>query len=300
MASGSTLDQPVPPQAAHTRLVDQDGRALTLASLRGKVVVIAPLLTFCQETCPMTSANIHRAAADLHAAGEAGNVVFLEITVDPERDTVGRLHAYEKLYGALPDWRLATGKPSAVLAMWKGLGVSTQKTKPEDTVRDWLTGKLVHHSYDVLHQDVVLAVDPAGRLRWITVGRPDARGQRLPATLQAFLNSEGRENRAHPGARGASTWTAQQVAQAVRYVRTVSARGGALAEFPGIDRNAIADVREDSHSPRPLGCRSMTNPGDFDQNPVQPRSFIVPWCEGHHRWREPRDVQPPPGLPGHE
>ena len=218
VASGNTLKQPVAPQAAHARLVDQDGRSLTLASLRGKIVVIAPLLTFCQETCPMTSANIHRAAQDVQQSGLGGKVVFLEATVDPARDTVARLHAYAKLYGPLPDWRLVTGKPATVLAMWKALGVSTQKTKPEDTVRDWLTGKLVHHSYDVHHQDLVMIIDPAGRLRWISIGRPDARGQQLPVSLHEFLNDQGRQNLAHPGARGASTWTAHQVEQAVRYV----------------------------------------------------------------------------------
>jgi len=223
VASGNVLKQPVPAQAAHARLVDQNGRSLTLASLRGKIVVVAPLLTFCQETCPMTSANIHRAARDVQRAGLGDHVVFLEPTVDPARDTVARIHAYEKLYGALPDWHLATGKPADVLAMWKGLGVSTERTKPDDTVRDWLTGKVVHHSYDVHHQDLVLVIDPAGRLRWITIGHPDARGQKLPVSLREFLNDEGRENLAHPRARGASSWTAQQVEQAVRYVHDLAA-----------------------------------------------------------------------------
>jgi cytochrome oxidase Cu insertion factor (SCO1/SenC/PrrC family) len=218
VASGNTLKQPVPARAAHARLVDQNGRALTLASLRGKIVVVAPLLTFCQETCPMTSANIHRAAQDVKRSGLGEKVVFLEPTVDPARDTVARLHAYAKLYGPLSDWRLVTGKPATVLAMWQALGVSTQKTRPEDTVRDWLTGKLVHHSYDVHHQDLVLVIDPAGRIRWLSIGRPDARGQRLPGSLHQFLNDEGRHNLAHPGAGGASTWTAHQVEQAIRYV----------------------------------------------------------------------------------
>ena len=72
-------------------------------------------------------------------------MVLLEVTVDPQRDTVRRLHAYARLYGPLPDWKLATGKPSEVLALWRALGI-TDKTKPDDTVRDWMTGKLVHDS----------------------------------------------------------------------------------------------------------------------------------------------------------
>ncbi len=219
VATGNVLDQKVPASAARTRLVDQNGDAFTLRSLRGRVVVLAPLLTMCQETCPMTTANMHRAAQAAEQAGTAGRVTFLEVTVDPERDTVTRMHAYAKLYGALPDWRLATGKPAQVKALWKAFGVITEKSPVDKPVRDWLTGKLLKHTYDVHHQDVAIALDAAGRMRWITVGRPDARGTRLPTSLQRFLNDEGKRNYAHPNAGGASSWTAHDVEEAVAYVR---------------------------------------------------------------------------------
>lgn len=219
VATGNTLDQKVSPSAATTRLVDQNGHPTSLRSLRGKVVVLAPLLTMCQETCPMTSENMHRAAEAARSDGMSGRVVFLEVTVDPARDTVRRMHAYAKLYGALPNWRLATGKPSEVIALWKALGVSTEKTKPEDTARDWMTGKVIHDSYDVHHQDCVMIIDSAGRLRWITVGHPDARGTRLPTSMQKFLSNEGQKNYADPTAGGADSWTVHDVQQAVAYVR---------------------------------------------------------------------------------
>lgn len=223
--TGNTLDQKLPPVAASTRLVDQDGRAFTLRSLRGKVVVLAPLLTMCQETCPMTTANIHRAAQDAVRSGASGDVVYLELTVDPDRDTVHRMHAYAELYGALPDWRLATGRPGEVRAVWKSLGVITDKAPVHGPVRDWLTGKRLKHSYDVHHQDVVMAISGAGRLRWITVGHPDARGTRLPATLQSYLNEEGRTNYAHPDSGGADSWTAHDVEQAVTWLRGLQSDG---------------------------------------------------------------------------
>ncbi len=222
VATGNTIDQPVPATAATTRLVDEEGQPFTLRSLRGSIVVLAPFLTFCQETCPMTTADMHQAARTVQQDGSSSHVVFLELTVDPQRDTVRRMHAYAKLYGGLSDWKLATGKPAQVLALWKALGVSTDSTKPEDTVRDWLTGRLVHHSYDVHHQDIVMVIGASGRLRWVTMGRPDARGTRLPTTLQTFLNDEGDQNYAHPNAGGASSWTAGDVVQAVRYVRSHS------------------------------------------------------------------------------
>jgi cytochrome oxidase Cu insertion factor (SCO1/SenC/PrrC family) len=222
VSTGNTLNQRVPASAATTRLVDQNGRSMSLHSLRGRVVVLAPLLTMCQETCPMTSENMHRAAESAQAAkGLSSQVVFLEVTVDPQRDTVRRMHAYAKLYGALPNWRLATGKPEDVSALWKALGVSTAKAPTKEPVRDWLTGRVPARSYDVHHQDCVMIIDSAGRLRWITVGHPDARGTRLPTTLQKFLNDEGQQNYAHPTAGGADSWTAHDVEQALTYVRSL-------------------------------------------------------------------------------
>ncbi len=104
VASGNVLDQKVPTVAATTRLEDQSGRVRTLRGLRGRTVVLAPLLTMCQETCPMTTENLHRAAQAVAGDRGAGRVVFLEVTVDPQRDTVRRLHAYAKLYGAQAGW----------------------------------------------------------------------------------------------------------------------------------------------------------------------------------------------------
>ncbi|MET9021773.1 SCO family protein [Actinopolymorpha sp. NPDC004070] len=231
VATGNTMDQSLPAAAASTPLTDQDGRHLTLGSLRGKVVVLAPLLTMCQETCPMTSENFHQAAQAALAAqaakrsGSPGKVVFVELTVDPARDTVRRMHAYAKLYGALPNWLLVTGKPAQVTAMWKALGVTTEKVPTEEPVRDWLSGQKVEHPYDVHHQDVVVIVGQDGHLRWITVGRPDARGTRLPTSMQKFLDDEGRDNLAHPAAGGASSWTARDVEQAVAYVRGLDSDG---------------------------------------------------------------------------
>nr|WP_238342181.1 SCO family protein [Actinopolymorpha rutila] len=225
VATGNTMDQPLPATAASTALTDQNGRHLSLGSLRGRTVVLAPLLTMCQETCPMTSENLHQAAQAARRSGSSAKVVFVELTVDPARDTVRRLHAYAKLYGALPNWLLVTGKPARITAMWKALGVTTEKVPTKEPVRDWLTGRPVEHPYDVHHQDVVLIVGQDGHLRWITVGRPDARGTKLPTSMQKYLNDEGRDNLAHPAADGASSWTAHDVEQAVAYVRDLRSDG---------------------------------------------------------------------------
>lgn len=49
--------------------------------------MLADSLTLCQETCPMTTANLVDMARPTQAAGQGNDVVFVTATVDPERDT---------------------------------------------------------------------------------------------------------------------------------------------------------------------------------------------------------------------
>lgn len=224
VANGNTLDQPVPAATMALQLVDQDGRPWSLQQLRGKVVVMAPFMTFCQETCPMTSANMQRAARDSQRAGTSDQVVFVELSVDPARDSVRRLRAYQARYGAQPAWELVTGDPARVTALWKALGVSMIKTPSDEPVRDWFTGEADPHPYDIEHQDVVIVIGSDGHVHWLTVGLPDARGTRLPTTMQRFLNDEGRKNLAHPDAVGPA-WTVRDVDQAVDYALSLEKAG---------------------------------------------------------------------------
>ena len=139
----------VPARIADLPLRDQDGHRVRLKDLEGKFVVLAPELTLCQETCPMTSANMHRAALDQVGSGADHGVLFVEMTVDPSRDTTTRLHAYERLFGALADSSLLTGTPRVVKQLWGALGVSMEKVYGDDKVTDWMTGKTLPHPYNV-------------------------------------------------------------------------------------------------------------------------------------------------------
>src|SRR5580658_933894 len=86
-ACGSSGDPPAPspneglvlnaatPQ--HTELLNQFGHTVTLAELKGKVVVLAPFLTLCQDECPLITAAYIGLQRDLRAAGLAQKVVFV-------------------------------------------------------------------------------------------------------------------------------------------------------------------------------------------------------------------------------
>jgi cytochrome oxidase Cu insertion factor (SCO1/SenC/PrrC family) len=220
---GTLFDLAVPERTAAIPLVDESGRTVTLASLRGKTVVLVDFLSLCQEVCPLTSANVREVSQALDADHLSGDVRILEATVDPERDTPHRLAAYQKLFGARPDWSLVTGSPADIAALWKSFGVAFERTPTTATPppTDWLTGAPV--TYDVDHQDVVIVIGPDGHERWLIDGTPKISSPAaVPPSLQSFLNDDGHANETAPAD---PTWTVADVVSAVQYVVSSASTG---------------------------------------------------------------------------
>jgi protein SCO1/2 len=160
---------------------------MSLAALRGKVVVVAPFLSLCQDECPLVTAAFLALERDVRAAGLGSRVAFVEATVDPGRDVPARLAAYQREFGA--DWELWTGSPSAVAAFWRPFGVGYQivpEKKPAHL--DWWTGTPL--TYDVVHTDGFVLIDSAGRERFVDASAPDL-GGRLSPKLSALLDAGG-------------------------------------------------------------------------------------------------------------
>lgn len=192
-SQGLILDRPTPQTVP---LVNQQGQAVSLAGLRGKVVVLAPFLTLCQDECPLVTGAFIALQRDLSAAGLAHRVVFVEATVDPGRDTVARLAAYEKEFGA--DWDLWTGTPADIAAFWKPFGVEYQIVPEAQPAKiDWYTGKPL--TYDVEHTDGYILIDPSGRERFVDASAPNQKGV-LNAKLRGLLNDGGLHELQNPEA----------------------------------------------------------------------------------------------------
>lgn len=195
----------------HVALTNQRGQSVSLASLRGKVVVLAPFLSLCQDECPLVTGAFIALERDVRAAGQSGKVVFVEATVDPGRDTVARLAAYQKEFGA--DWELWTGSPSAIAAFWKPFGVSYQVVAEEQPPKtDWYTGKPL--TYDVDHTDGYILIDPHGHERFVDVSAPDM-SRRLDHKLTALLDTGGVYELHHPEG---PDWTVSDALGAISWV----------------------------------------------------------------------------------
>jgi cytochrome oxidase Cu insertion factor (SCO1/SenC/PrrC family) len=126
-AGGTEVDRPLPAAVLRLPLTDEHGRRVTLGDYHGKTVVLTDFLTLCHEVCPLTSANFGVLQRQAQAAGLGEDVQFLEVTVDPARDTAPRLEAYSKMLGTAPDWDLLTGTPRDLARLWKRFGVGYQK-----------------------------------------------------------------------------------------------------------------------------------------------------------------------------
>jgi protein SCO1 len=103
-------------------LIDQNGRAVSLASLKGTPVLIDFIYTSCASTCPMLTAKM---AAIAHQLGPAlgADVKIVSLTIDPEHDGPAELAKYAKSHDAdSSGWIFLTGTTAQidqVMALFK-------------------------------------------------------------------------------------------------------------------------------------------------------------------------------------
>jgi protein SCO1/2 len=110
-----------------TRLVDQDGKTLRLASLKGKLLVVDFIYTSCPGPCLMETSKLTKVAVGLGAdLGWKASIV--SITVDPEHDSPARLREYAQQQGADKEgWYFLTGSAPDVDRVLAGFKMFRQK-----------------------------------------------------------------------------------------------------------------------------------------------------------------------------
>ena len=126
-----------------SRWTDQDGTARDLASLRGRTRLIALVYTNCGYACPRTVANMKRIETAIPDAG------FVLVSIDPERDTEGRLKEF--MTGSRLDparYTLLRGSDADLLELAAALGVRYRKVE---------NGEFVH-------SNVITVLDAEGNI----------------------------------------------------------------------------------------------------------------------------------------
>jgi len=134
------------------KLIDQDGKNVTLEDLRGVIWVADFVFTRCAGPCPLMSSRM----AELQKALQGvDGVKLVSISVDPKHDRPELLKEYAKRYGAKPEvWTFLTGDQKQIFAMITKefkMGVSEAGSNPSEE-------PIIHGTHFVL-------VDGEGRIR---------------------------------------------------------------------------------------------------------------------------------------
>ena len=120
-------------------LTAQDGRRMSFAELRGKVVVVTFIYASCADTCPLLTAKMAGLRTKL-GSDFGPRVAFVSVTVDPERDTPDVLRRYADRYGATgPGWWFLTGSPAEIAEVTRRYGVFARKQPRGDVDHTFLT-----------------------------------------------------------------------------------------------------------------------------------------------------------------
>ena len=133
-------------------LTDQRGRTLSLADLRGKVVVLEFMDPHCTDICPIVSAEYVDAYHDLGRL--APKVVFAAVNVNQYHAAVSDMMAYsrEQRLITIPDWHFFTGPVPALRTVWNDYNVQVEASSP---------------NADIVHSSVIYFIGPGGQQRFV-------------------------------------------------------------------------------------------------------------------------------------
>jgi protein SCO1/2 len=129
------------------KLIDQNGKPITDADIKGRPFLIFFGYTHCPDVCPTTLFDVSEVMRALGKDADRAGALF--ITVDPERDTPAVMKDYLSSFD--PRLRGATGDRTAIDAAEKAYRVYAKKVPAENG------------EYSMDHTALVYLMDKQGR-----------------------------------------------------------------------------------------------------------------------------------------
>ena len=144
--NSAILDLPAPGFS----LTDQNGQTVSLASLRGKVVLMTFLDPVCSTDCPLIAQEFKQTWQLLGAKNSS--VELVAVVANPTYRSTAFTRAFDQQEGlaTVPNWRYLTGSFSQLSAVWQHYGI---------TVQNLPAGAMSAHN------DVAVIIDPSGNIR---------------------------------------------------------------------------------------------------------------------------------------
>ncbi|MDE0299547.1 MAG: SCO family protein [Candidatus Poribacteria bacterium] len=150
-------------------LTDQNGGALSLADLEGKVWVADFIFTSCPTICPPMTDELRRLQDEFAAESE---LRFVSFSVDPERDTPAVLSRYAQSFGAdHRRWSFLTGEKSSIYQL----------------AHDGFNLAVGHQGSEILHSTRFVLVDRQGTVRGYYDSRIKANLRHLRRDIKTLL-----------------------------------------------------------------------------------------------------------------
>ncbi|HEX3389505.1 MAG TPA: SCO family protein [Streptosporangiaceae bacterium] len=146
--AGSTAPLNYPAKAF--QLTDQRGHPVSLASLRGKVVLLTFLDPVCTSDCPLIAQEF-RAAGQLLGAS-ARHVELVAVVANPVYHQVVYTQAFDRQehLTQVPDWLYLTGSVPQLQQVWKNYGIAAQ---------------IIPAGSMIGHPDIAYVIDQHGQVR---------------------------------------------------------------------------------------------------------------------------------------
>lgn|ERR1051326_922260 len=148
---------PVYGRVADFTLTNQNGRAVSLADLRGRVWVADVIFTRCAGPCLKMSRQMRDLQQSL---SRESRVKLVTLTTDPDFDTPSVLRTYSQRFDADADrWMFLTGSKKALMDLEIGsLKLTAIEKKPEQR----------ENPVDLfIHSTIFVIVDKQGQLRGV-------------------------------------------------------------------------------------------------------------------------------------
>lgn len=126
------------------------------SDFEGKVMLVGYVYTHCPDICPLITFNMRDIQHELE---DEGNLLFVSVSFDPDRDTPEVLSDYASNFRLNQDnWQLLTGNKTVVESLLSKLNIGTVKTPTRFTD----SGTPI---YFIDHTDRVTLIDGEGQIR---------------------------------------------------------------------------------------------------------------------------------------
>jgi cytochrome oxidase Cu insertion factor (SCO1/SenC/PrrC family) len=165
-------------------LTDQHGQTVTLASLRGKMVLLSFLDPACAPGCPPVGQELRQAAELL--GGRTQHLELVGIVLSRARRSVTDLRAFDRRAGLsrLPDWLVLTGTPARLQQVWQEYGITARPLAAGTTAPD---------------SDEAYVIDRAGRVAQKYRTGPGPGTAAMTSSFAVLLADAARQALPNPG-----------------------------------------------------------------------------------------------------